>query len=296
MQILKNFGFVPTLLIGKTMLLRKDIRSIKAYVPGKPLRTLKKRSTPANVAKLNSNENALGTSKKAIAAMEKAVGDVFRYPDGSSYTLKRALAQRLKVQPDSIVLGNGSDELIDIIIKTFMNPGEEILTAQTTFIEYEIVAKANGFKARTVALKNFCFDLTALRRNVNKKTKLIFIANPNNPTGTYITQAQMIRFINSLPAHTLTVIDEAYLEYVDAKDFPRLINFINKKNIILMRTFSKAYGLAGLRVGYALTRKEFAQAMEKIRQPFNVNSIGQTAAQSSTQRYGIYRAHAKNNP
>lgn len=262
-------------------LIRKDIKNINAYVPGKPITFL--RSTAGRVgkiAKLNSNENALGASRKAKEAIKRNLATIFRYPDGSSLSLKKTLAKKLRVRPDNIVLGNGSDEIIDIIIKTFLNRGEETITSQTTFVEYEIVARANGFKATTVPLKNFTYDLDGIRKRITKKIKIVFIANPNNPTGSYVAGEELMRFINRLPANKLVVIDEAYLEYVDAKDFPRLLRYINTKNIIIMRTFSKAYGLAGLRIGYAIAKREFTAAMEKIRQPFNVNSLAQVAAES----------------
>ena len=261
-------------------LLRKDIHSITAYVPGKPMTALGGRRERAKIAKLNSNENALGASTKAQQAIKKNLSTIFRYPDGSSVSLKKALAKKLKRSAANMCLGNGSDEIIDIIIKTFLNRGEEIITAQMTFVEYEIIAQANGYKAITVPLKDFTYNLEAIRRRMTKKTKIVFIANPNNPTGSYVSHEELMRFIHRLPAHTLAVVDEAYLEYVDAPDFPRLLGYINTKNVIILRTFSKAYGLAGLRIGYAVARKEFIAAMEKIRQPFNVNFLAQVAAES----------------
>lgn len=262
------------------MLLRRDIKNITAYVPGKPITALGKKRHAQEIAKLNSNENALGASPMAQQAIRENLAAIFRYPDGSSANLKIALAKKLKVRAENICLGNGSDEIIDIIIKAFTNRGEAVITARTTFVEYEIIARANGFAAVTVPLKDFAYDLDAIQRRITKKTKIVFIANPNNPTGSYVRHAELMRFIGRLPVHTLAVVDEAYREYVDAPDFPRLLGLINKKNIILLRTFSKAYGLAGLRVGYALAKKGFIAAMEKIRQPFNVNYLAQVAAES----------------
>jgi len=263
----------------ENFLLRKDIGKIKAYIPGKPIEFIKGKNKLKKIAKLNSNENALGASPKAKKAIKDNINKIFRYPDGSSYFLKNALAKKLKLKPQNILVGNGSDEIIDIIIKTFLNRGEEIITSQTTFVEYEIIARANGFNAITVPLKDFRYDLKKIEKRVTKNTKIVFIANPNNPTGTYVSNNELLPFINRVAKKRLVVVDEAYLEYTDAKDFPRLLKYIKKKNIIITRTFSKAYGLAGLRVGYAIAKPEFVAAMEKIRQPFNVNSLAQKAAE-----------------
>jgi histidinol-phosphate aminotransferase len=191
-----------------------------------------------------------------------------------------ALAKKLNLSPGNILFGNGSDELIDIIVKTFLNPGEGVLTAQTTFVEYEIISKANGFKAVCIPLKDFRYDLGAIKNNINEKTKIIFIANPNNPTGTYITEKDLSRFLKEIPKDKLVVVDEAYLEFTNVKNFPKTVGKINRMNLIVLRTFSKAYGLAGLRIGYAIANPFFIQAMEKIRQPFNVNFLAQRAGQA----------------
>ena len=257
---------------------RKDIHTLATYVPGKPIDLVQRKLGIRKVIKLASNENAFGTSKKAKDAIKRSLDKIFLYPDGSCYYLKNKLAKRLGLKADNLIFGNGSDELIDIIIKTFLNPGEEVLTSQTTFVEYEILTKANRFKAKCVPLNKFTYDLVTLKNNINKKTKVIFIANPNNPTGTYVNSAKLIGFINSIKNNILIVIDEAYLEFVEAKDYPKAVKLINSRNVIILRTFSKAYGLAGLRVGYAIARPSFIKEMERIRQPFNVNFLAQKAA------------------
>jgi len=262
-------------------LLRKDINKVSAYIPGKPIELVEREFGIKNAIKLASNENALGVSPKAKQAIKNTLDDIFRYPDGSCYYLRNAVAKNLKIMPNKLIFGNGSDELIDIVIKTFMNPGEEILTSKTTFVEYEIIARANGFKAKTVAMNNFQYDLKAISRSVTKKTKIIFIANPNNPTGTYVNKKEFTKFIKAIPKNVLVVMDEAYNEFVSVKDFPITQPLINSKNIIVLRTFSKAYGLAGLRIGFAIARPEFISAMERIRQPFNVNLLAQKAAESA---------------
>jgi len=275
-------------------LLRKDIKQIKAYIPGKPIDLVQRQLGIKKVIKLGSNENALAASNIAKEAIKDNLDDIFRYPDGSCYYLKNALARKLKLKPDNLIFGNGSDEIIDIIIKTFLNPGEEVLTSKTTFVEYEIIAKANGFKVKCLPLEDFCYDLNSFINNVNKKTKVIFIANPNNPTGTYVTQNELIKFIKSIPKNKLVVIDEAYLEFVDAKDYPKTMQLFKKiKNLMLLRTFSKAYGLAGLRIGYAIADPMLIRAMEKIRQPFNVNFLAQKAAESALRDISFIKKNAK---
>lgn len=259
-------------------ILRKDINKINAYIPGKPIDLVQREIGIKKVTKLASNENPLGTSTKVKQAIKNSLDEVFRYPDGSCYYLKNTLAKKLKISPDNLIFGNGSDEIIDIIIKTFLNPGEEILTSQVTFVEYEIIAKANGSKANCIPLKNFRYDLQAIKNNITEKTKIIFIANPNNPTGTYITNDELLGFLESIPKNKLVVLDEAYREFIDTKDFPETIKKIDTANLIVLRTFSKAYGLAGCRIGYAIANTEFIKAMEKIRQPFNVNFLAQRAA------------------
>jgi len=262
-------------------IVRKDINQIKAYIPGKPIDLVQREFGIKNAIKLGSNENAFGASCKAKQAIKNNLEEIFRYPDGTCYYLKRAVAKKLKINPKNLIFGNGSDEIIDIIIKTFLNPDEEVLTSKTTFVEYEIIAKANGAKVKCLPLRNFRYDLSAIKNNISKKTKIIFIANPNNPTGTYVTHQELLNFLKTIPKDKLTVIDEAYIEFVDAKNFPKIINYIKTKNLIILRTFSKAYGLAGLRIGYAIANPQFIKAMEKIRQPFNVNSLAQRAAESA---------------
>ncbi|MDD5292619.1 MAG: histidinol-phosphate transaminase, partial [Candidatus Omnitrophica bacterium] len=261
-------------------ILRKDIDRIKTYIPGKPIDLVQRELGIKKVIKLASNENPLGASLRVKKAIKNSLKEIFRYPDGGCYYLKKALAEKLNVASENLLFGNGSDEIIDIIIKTFLNPGEEVLTSETTFVEYEILAKANGFQEKCMPLKDFRYDLEAIKNNMTEKTKVIFIANPNNPTGTYITKEEFSRFIKEIPQDKLVVIDEAYREFIDVNDFPDTANYINNANLIVLRTFSKAYGLAGCRVGYAIANAEFISAMEKIRQPFNVNLLAQIAAQA----------------
>lgn len=260
-------------------IIREDILKIQAYQPGKPIDEVKRELGLKNVIKLASNENALGPSPKAVKAVSKSLMDLHRYPESSCFYLKKALARHLNIKESNLMFGNGSDELIDIILKTVKRPDAEIITSDITFIEYEICGAVNGFKIIRVPLNNFKFDLNAISAAVTEKTKVIFIANPNNPTGTYVNQNEVFSFLENLPKSVLVVFDEAYFEYADEKDFPRLIPLMQKNaNIIILRTFSKIYGLAGLRIGYMIANDAFIEAAQRVRQPFNVNSLAQIAA------------------
>ncbi|MDD4894066.1 MAG: histidinol-phosphate transaminase, partial [Candidatus Omnitrophica bacterium] len=259
-------------------LVRKNILNITPYVGGKPIEEIRRQLGLKEIIKLASNENPLGVSPKAIEAIKKSLPKVNRYPDGNSYYLKKKLSRFLNVKPANLVLGNGSDELIDIIIKTFVEDDENIITADTTFLEYEIVSKVNNRRIVSVPLRYFKYDLEAIKKKIDKKTKLIFISNPNNPTGTYVTKYEFEDFIKDLPVNILVVLDEAYDTFIDVSDAPCGLNYVRNKNVIVMKTFSKAYGLAGLRVGYIVANEELVPYMEKARQPFNINSLAQAAA------------------
>lgn len=259
-------------------LVRKHILKIDPYEAGKPIEEIKRQLGLKEVIKIASNENPLGPSPKALAAIKKNLASINRYPDSQGFYLKRKLAKFLNVEPTNIVLGNGSDELIDIIIKTFVEEDEHIITADFTFLEYKIISHVKGRTVITVPLKYFKYDLDAIREKVDKKTKIIFISNPNNPTGTYVTKYEIEEFIRGLPESVLLVLDEAYDTFIDVDDFPNSLSYIRNKNVVVLKTFSKAYGLAGLRVGYAVARPEFASYMEIARQPFNVNLLAQVAA------------------
>ncbi len=259
-------------------LVRKNILNITPYIAGKPIEEIKRQLGLKEIIKLASNENPLGPSPKAMEAIKKNLSGANRYPDSQGYYLKKKVARYLNVKPANIVLGNGSDELIDIIIKTFVEDDENIITADITFLEYEIISKVNGRCIIPVPLRYFKYDLEAIKKKIDKNTKLIFIANPNNPTGTYVTQYEFEDFMRDLPGNVLLVLDEAYDTFIDVDDFPAGLNYINNKNVIVLKTFSKAYGLAGLRIGYAVANAELVSCMEKVRQPFNVNMLAQVAA------------------
>lgn len=258
-------------------IVNKNVLKIKPYEPGKPIEEVERELGLKNVIKLASNENPLGSSLRALSAIKKKLSTLNRYPDGNCFYLKNKLAKKLGLKPQNLIFGNGSDELIDVVIKTFVGPKEEVLTSKVSFVEYEIVSRSNNRKFRDIPLKNFKYDLRAIKMAIRKNTKAIFIANPNNPTGTYVGKKELEDFLKGLPKNIIVVLDEAYNEFVDVKDFPKGLTYINK-NVILLRTFSKTYGLAGLRIGYAVAKPEFIECMNRVRQPFNVNLLAQAAA------------------
>lgn len=259
-------------------LIREDINTIDAYKPGKPIKEVEREFGIKNAVKLASNENPLGPSPLALRAIRKVLRGINRYPEGTCFYLKKAVAKVLGVNEENLLFGNGSDELIDIILKVIKAPDAEIVTGDITFVEYKIVGAVNGFTVRTVPLNDFTFDLKAIKNAITKNTRAIFIANPNNPTGTYVTAREVKALLEEIPNDILLVFDEAYIEFVEENDFPDLIPLIEKANIAILRTFSKIYGLAGLRVGYMVADAGFVKAAERIRQPFNVNALAQSAA------------------
>ena len=261
-------------------LVRRNILNIKPYEAGKPIEEIKRKFGLKEIIKLASNENPLGPSPKALEEIKKNLFLVNRYPDSQGFYLKRDIARYFNIEPMNIILGNGSDELIDIIIKTFVENDENIITADITFLEYKILSQVQGRSILTVPLKYFKYDLLSIKKRIDKKTKVIFISNPNNPTGTYLTKYEVEEFLKDLPEDILVVLDEAYDTFIDVNDFPDSLNYIRnkKKNVVVLKTFSKAYGLAGLRIGYAIARSDIISYMELARQPFNVNTIAQKAA------------------
>jgi histidinol-phosphate aminotransferase len=260
---------------------RDAIDNLKPYVPGKPISEVQREFCIKDVIKLASNENPLGASPKAVHAIRKAAEEVYYYPEGSCFELKKELARKLEAAPENLIFGNGSDELLLMISQAFFNPGDEIIQADPnlTFVEYNTVTAIAGAVPVFVDLKDYCFDLMAMAEKINEKTKLIFIANPNNPTGTIVTKAEVEEFLKKVPENVLVVFDEAYYEYVERADYPEVIlNVKEGKNVIILRTFSKIYGLAGLRIGYGIANKDIISILEKVKQPFNVNSIAQAGA------------------
>ena len=255
--------------------------NIQPYQPGKPIDEVRRELLLEEVYKLASNENSIGPSPRAVAAIKKALKDLNRYPDGNCYYLKMKLAKKLNVRPDNLTFGNGSDELIAVIVQAFMNEDENAIVADPTFLEYRLIAEAYGRQVMVAPSVNLKYDLDGIRKAINEKTKLVFIANPDNPTGTYISDKRLTKFLEGVPDNVIVVMDEAYYDFVDARDYPDTMRHLKDKNLIILRTFSKAYGLAGLRIGYALSNAELTDCMNRVRQPFNVNSLAQVAALAS---------------
>jgi histidinol-phosphate aminotransferase len=253
-------------------LVRPEIGQIKEYVPGK---------TPKEpgVIKLASNENPFGPSPKAIEAIGKEAHNLQTYPDQKSTLLREAIAKKSGLPPDCAICGNGSDDLMQIIAATYLNPGEEVLVPQNTFSVYELVTIIFGGRIKFAPLNNFAVDLPAMAKAVTPKTKLVFIANPNNPTGTSFAPPELELFLKSIPPEVLVVVDQAYGEFADFKYYPDCVKYIKAgANLITLHTFSKLYGLAGLRAGYALGKKELIAPMFKTKMPFNVSRLAQAGA------------------
>jgi histidinol-phosphate aminotransferase len=255
------------------------IEQLPLYPPGKPVDEVKREFRIDKIVKLASNENALGPSPKAVQALQAALAGIHRYPDNGCYYLREKLAAKYGLDRSRLLFGHGSNEIIQLIVLAFLTPDEEVITAGQTFILYPIMSNARGARVIEVPLKDFTYDLEAMAGRITDKTKIIFISNPNNPTGTIADADSFRKFMRQVPADVLIVLDEAYGEYVVSPAYPDSLEYLRQgRNIIILRTFSKAYGLAGLRVGYALCPEQLAGYMERVRVPFNVNSLAQEAA------------------
>jgi histidinol-phosphate aminotransferase len=258
---------------------RDTIHRINPYKPGKPEAEVQRELGLEKVVKLASNENNLGPSPKAMAAMRGALGDVHRYPEGSGHYLVHALAEKFGLQFEQIILGNGANDLVELVVKTFAGPGDNVVSGHPSFIMYEIAARIMDAEYRAVPLRDYRFDLPAMAEAVDGRTKVVLIANPNNPTGTIVTREEIEEFLGKLPPHVLVVLDEAYFDFVTAGDYPDGLDYVRQgMPVMAMRSFSKNYGLAGLRLGWAAAVPEIVGAMHRIRQPFNANRLAQVAA------------------
>jgi histidinol-phosphate aminotransferase len=261
---------------------RSCLENITPYVPGKPIEEVERELGLSDVIKMASNENPLGPSPLAVKAIEEYLPKISFYPDGNSYYLKSALAGHFNLQEENIVTGNGADELIILIGAAYLNPGDEIIMAQPSFSEYEFSARLMDAVPVHVPCKDFRHDLKAMAAAVTDKTKVIFICNPNNPTGTIVTHKELEQFLMELPSGILVVLDEAYNEYVGDPSYPHSLEFLKQGfNVLILRTFSKIYGLAGLRIGYGLAGEEVITDLNTVREPFNVNSLAQIAARAA---------------
>ncbi len=262
------------------------VAGLRPYEPGGHAEEIARRYGLERMLLLASNENALGAGPAARKALQR-LPELNRYPDANGSALKRDLADRHGVEAGQITLGNGSNDVLELIARALLTPQYEVVYSQYAFIVYALVTRALGARAVEVPAHDYAHDPQALAASVSARTRLLYIANPNNPTGTFLSAAQLRRLLQNLPEHVVAVIDEAYCEYATVPDYPRCIPWIKEfPRLVVTRTFSKIYGLAGLRVGYAVSRPELADLMNRVRQPFNVNVLGQQAARAALQDQG----------
>jgi len=263
-------------------LVRPCVERLTPYVPGKPIEEVQREFGLTDVIKLASNENPLGPSPRAIEAIQAAACNIRLYPDNDCSELRSALAAHLGVAGDQIITGHGSDELIHNIGLAFLCPGDEVMMCTGPFSQYEFTAKLMDAAPVMVPMRDWSYDLEAMAARLSPRTKVVFIGSPNNPTGTIVRKAELARFVEALPEATVLIMDEAYYEYVDDPEYPESLDLVREgRNVIVLRTFSKIYALAGLRVGYGVTTPELAAAMEAVREPFNVTCLAQAAAAAS---------------
>lgn len=275
---------------------RNCLNNIDPYVPGKPIDDVRKEFNIKEVIKLASNENPYGTSDCVKKAVIESLNSTQLYPDGNATTLRDELSKYLNVESENLIFGNGTDELISLIGKVFVEKGDECITAQTTFSQY--AASVNSMDGVMVysKMKNFGFDLDDILTKITEKTKIIFLVNPNNPTGTVFYRKQQEEFLAKVPSNILVVIDEAYSEFVEDENFPKTLSYLDKyKNVVLFKTFSKAFALAGFRIGYAVASKEIISLLEKLRNPFNVSIPAQVAAMTAIKDTDFLNKTVSNN-
>ncbi|MDA0978770.1 MAG: histidinol-phosphate transaminase [Proteobacteria bacterium] len=260
-------------------LAQPGITELSPYQPGKPIEELERELGISDIIKLASNENPLGPSPLVTRRLAEEMDELARYPDGSAYLLKHKLQEKLGIDPQRLTIGNGSNDVLELLARVFLSPGAASVVSEHSFVVYPLVTRALGADLVTVPAKNYGQDLEATLAAITPKTRLVFIANPNNPTGTWVGRAELVAFLEQVPASVIVVLDEAYFEYVEEPDYPNGLSLIDQyDNLVVTRTFSKAYGLAGLRIGYAVSHPQIADLMNRVRQPFNVNAMSLAAA------------------
>lgn len=261
---------------------KPGIETIKAYQGGKPIEEVKRELGISDIIKLASNENPLGPSPLAMQAIQEVSQQVHFYPDGNAYYLKADLATHLGVSEDQLILTNGSNEVLQLVGETYLGPGDEVIYAEGAFVVYKLVTTVCGATPVVVPMQNDTHHLPSMAAAITDKTKAIFIANPNNPTGTMVTAAETAHFLAQVPENVLVIFDEAYFEYVTHPDYPQTMPYVmEERNFIITRTFSKIYGLAGLRIGYGIAPPTIIATMNSVRQPFNCNAVAQAAARAA---------------
>ncbi|MGA1846242.1 histidinol-phosphate transaminase [Deferribacter abyssi] len=275
----------------------ENIASLVPYEPGKPVKELERELGIKKAIKLASNENPLGIPPKSKEALISFMDELNRYPLGDCYYLRQKLAIKLGVEKNNLLFGTGSNEIIELLIKTFVKPGENVVSFFPSFSVYGIIAQANGSICKWVETdEDFKINFEKIINAIDENTKIVFLANPNNPTGTYFSYDNLIYFLNNIRDDIIVVLDEAYYEFVDAQDYPQSINLLNSYvNLFIMRTFSKAYGLAGFRIGYIIGNSEAIEMLNRVRQPFNVNMAAQVAAEAALEDHDFLRKVIKNN-
>ena len=257
-----------------------EIRSLQPYQPGKPVEELQRELGLTDIIKLASNENPLGPSPKVATSLQSTFSELARYPDGSAYVIKEKLANFLDVLPENLTIGNGSNDVLELLARVFLRPGLQAICSQHSLVVYPLATKVTGAELIEVPAKDYSQDMAATLDAVTEKTRIVFIANPNNPTGTWISQSELEDFLSQLRQDVIVVLDEAYFDYVEEADYPDGISLFKRyPNVVVTRTFSKAYGLAALRMGFAVSNSEIADLMNRVRQPFNVNSLSLAAAE-----------------
>ncbi len=267
---------------GVTNLAQPGVRSLRPYEPGKPIEDLEREYGIHDAIKLASNENPLGASPRALAAIAAACGDLARYPDGNGHKLKHAIAARHGVNAQQVTLGNGSNEILELVVRAFVGPGDEVVYAQHAFAVYPLVTQAAGARGVEVPARDWGHDLDAMNSAMTERTRLVFIANPNNPTGTWVDGAALEAFVRGLPEHVICVVDEAYSEYVQEGAYPDATQWVTRYDRLLVtRTFSKIFGLAGVRAGYGVSAPTVADLLNRVRQPFNMNSLALAGAEAA---------------
>jgi len=272
-----------------------NIRTLQPYIPGKPIEEVE-RELGITAIKLASNENSLGPSPLGMEAACRYLKQAHRYPIGDGYYLRRKLAERLGVSMEEIILGSGSTELIELVARTFLTPGDEAVTASQSFVMYTLAVRDMNGRIVYAPLKNYTYDLEAILGAVSPRTKLIYLANPNNPTGTLFTSADLDDMLEKLPSDVIVVLDEAYFEYVQVPGYSHSLDYIREKRpVLVLRTFSKVYGMAGMRIGYGLAHSELIRCLNQVRSPFNTSSIAQIAAQAALDDHLHVRSSVESN-
>jgi histidinol-phosphate aminotransferase len=277
MKVMMQKNWVDTLI-------RPQCKGFEPYLPGRSIESVRRERGLKQLFKLASNENALGPSPLALKAVTRVGKSILRYPDGASSELRQALAKKVAVAADRVIVGAGSDELIELLGKTFLNSGDSIVVSEHAFIRYRMAGELMGATVLTAPMRDFTHELSAMAQAIRPDTKMVFIANPNNPTGTYNTHVDLEALLNRVEASVLVVVDEAYYEYASAlvQDYPDTLNLQKRfPNLVVLRTFSKVYALAGLRVGYGFADPAVISALDRVRPPFNVSTVAQAAAEAS---------------